>query len=354
MIKPIKSALLLIFILLIAADLHAAQDKPQGMPPAQVVVSEVRSGMMAPESEFIGTVYYHEVSDVAAEVEGLVEAVHFEEGKRVEKGAVLVKLGDDILKKDIQATQASYEQALSDLESSKIEFTRTENLFKENLVTERRFDEDRFRVKGLEKKASSLKAEVERLETFLQKKEIRSPFNGVVTKKHIERGEWLTPGSPVATVASDSAIDIIADVPEHVIRHLRHGTEVRISAGDKQITGSITALVPKGDISTRTFPVRVRVKNSGTLIEGMEARVIMPVGEKDKTLIVPRDAVITAFGNTVVYAVIDSAAKMFPVKVAGYQGMTVGIKAEGLKEGMKVVVKGNERLRDGQAVAIQQ
>jgi multidrug efflux pump subunit AcrA (membrane-fusion protein) len=82
--------------------------------------------------------------------------------------------------------------------------------------------------------------------------------------------------------------------------------------------------------------------------------VKLPTGKKEKTLTVPRDAVITVFGNTVVFAVIDSKAKMFPVKVIGYQGMTAGISADGLEEGMHVVIKGNERLRDGQAVAIQE
>ncbi|NOS35040.1 MAG: efflux RND transporter periplasmic adaptor subunit, partial [Deltaproteobacteria bacterium] len=50
-------------------------------------------------------------------------------------------------------------------------------------------------------------------------------------------------------------------------------------------------------------------------------------------------------------AAVDGKAVMVPVKVVGYEGMTAVVAAEGLKEGMKVVVKGNERLRDGQAIA---
>ena len=352
-----KTHFLFFFFILLSPTLYLhAQEKPksQGMPPAPVVVSEVRRGMIAPESEFIGTVFYHEVSDVAAEVEGLVETVNFEEGRRVEKGRILVKLGSDLLIKNLEATQASYEQALFDLENSKVEFTRTENLFRENLVTESRYDDVRFRVKGLEKRAAALHAEVERLETMLQKKEIRSPFEGIVIRKHVDRGEWLSTGSTVATIAGDDLIDIIAEVPEQALKHLKQGTEVRISAGERQITGNITALVPKGEVSTRTFPVKIRAKNTGMLIEGMEARVTMPTGEREKTLTIHRDAVITAFGNTVVYVVNNSTARMVPVEVIGYQGMTAGVKAEGLQEGMKVVVKGNERLRDGQAVVIQQ
>ena len=90
-----------------------------------------------------------------------------------------------------------------------------------------------------------------------------------------------------------------------------------------------------------------------SLIEGMEAMVMLPVGEKQQAVIVPRDAVLSMFGMTVIFVVTDSKASMLPVKVAGYDGLKAGVLAEGLREGMKVVVKGNERLRDGQEVKIQ-
>ena len=125
-----------------------------------------------------------------------------------------------------------------------------------------------------------------------------------------------------------------------------------LKAGGKEIKGKVFVIVPRGDISTRTFPVKIRVKNDLSLIEGMEASVKLPTGEKRKALLVPRDAVITIFGKTVLFAVIDSKAVMIPVKVVGYEEMTAGVDADRLREGMKVVVKGNERLRDGQEVNV--
>jgi multidrug efflux pump subunit AcrA (membrane-fusion protein) len=105
-------------------------------------------------------------------------------------------------------------------------------------------------------------------------------------------------------------------------------------------------------VATRTFPLKIRVKNSANLKEGMQARVALPVAEKKEALIVPRDALITMFGKTVIFAVIDSKAKMIPVAVIGYEDAAAGVNASGLEEGMKVVVKGNERLREGQGVSL--
>src|SRR3990170_104948 len=155
---------------------YAQEDKEKGMPPAQVVVSEMILGMIAPEVEFIGTIFYQEVSDVAAEVKGKVEEVLFEEGERI-------------------------------------------------------------------------------------KKVISAPFGGVVIKKQTDRGEWLEPGGKVATIARDDVVEVIVNVSEDVMRFVKPGIDAKVTAAGKEITGKVSAIVPRGDIQTRTFPVKVRVKN---------------------------------------------------------------------------------------------
>jgi RND family efflux transporter MFP subunit len=349
-----KGALLFyIFIILFSASNLSAQGaKPGVSPPAAVVVSEVKDGFVAPEAEFVGTVFYLEVSDVAAEVNGRIEVVSFEEGQRIKTGHVLVRLNADLVEKNLKGAKASYEQAISELEKARSDFQRIENLYQRQVVPEQVYDENRFKVKSLEKRAESLKAEVERLEVELQKKVIKAPFNGVVIKKHVDRGEWLSPGSSVATMARDEIVDIVVEVPEEITRFIRSGVEVRVKAGGRETVGKIFALIPRGDIATRTFPVKVRMNNSLSLVEGMEARVVLPANDRRRCLIVPRDAVLNLLGQNVVFAIVDSKANLIAVRVIGYQGNSVGVEAERLAEKMKVVVKGNERLRDGQAVTI--
>jgi multidrug efflux pump subunit AcrA (membrane-fusion protein) len=94
------------------------------------------------------------------------------------------------------------------------------------------------------------------------------------------------------------------------------------------------------------------MNNSLSLVEGMEARVNLPTGDRKKALMVPRDAVLNLSGQNVVFAIVDSKANLIPVKVIGYQGNWVGVEADRLSEKMNVAIKGNERLRNGQAVTI--
>jgi RND family efflux transporter MFP subunit len=346
----IKSFLFPVFFIFLL--IHAGGALAQGPPPALVVTSKVGSGFISPEAEFIGTVFYKEVSEVAAEVRGLVEEVTFEQGDRIKKGRFLVRLDSELLEKSIEAVKASHEQVLLDLENARLDLTRMENLFKEEFISEQIYDESRFRVKGLEKKAASLKAELEGLEVELRKKTIRAPFTGVIIEKHVERGEWLEPGSSVATLAKDDVVDVVVDVPEEIMRSVKKGMPVEVRSAGKEVKGKVVAVVPRGDVKTRTFPVKIRVKNTISLIEGMEARVSLPRGVRKKALIVPRDAVLTMFGTTVVFAVVEDKAKMIPVKVIGYSGKKAGVASDVLKEGMQVVIKGNERLRDGQPVNV--
>ncbi len=323
--KIIFLIIFLFFLLISSSGLYAQEEEKGGMPPSIVVVSEVSRGLLNPQSEFVGTVYYSEVSDVACEAGGKVETISFKEGHRVKQGGELVSLNSDLL--------------FSDLEKAELDFRRAENLYKEDLISEQLYDERRF--------------ELQRLRIEQQKRTVRAPFDGVIIKKHAERGEWLSPGSLVATVANDDLVDIIAEVPELTMRHTKEGMAAAVKADDKDISGKVYALIPSGDVSTRTFPIKIRVKNPGNLLQGMEAVVSLPTGEKTEVLMVERDAVINMFGNNVIFAVIDSKAMMISVQVLGYEGDKAGIIAEGVDEGMQVVIKGNERLRPEQPVTIQ-
>ncbi|MBQ0721835.1 MAG: hypothetical protein KBT89_16740, partial [Gammaproteobacteria bacterium] len=153
---------LLVYATLFPSWLWGQQKSPE-MPPARVSVAKVMRGQIAPRNEFIATIFYQEISDTASEISGLVGVVHFEEGQRVKQKQILVELGSEILRKRIQATTASFEQMLSELEIAGIDLKRREELINKKSISKQSYDENRFRVIGLEKRAASLKAEVERL-----------------------------------------------------------------------------------------------------------------------------------------------------------------------------------------------
>jgi RND family efflux transporter MFP subunit len=337
---------------LMVAAFGFAQDAPKGPPPSLVTVAEVKAGQVSPQAEFLGTVYYVEVSDVASEVAGIVDAVKIEDGQRVKAGQPLVELRTDLLSKRLEATRSSHQQALAEWKIAEIELSRREKLFEKGSISEQSYDDNRFRARALERRVASLQAEVERIELEIRKAVIRAPFDGVAIRRSVDRGEWLSEGETVAVIARDELIDVRVEVPESYIRQVRSEGRVRVRIGATDLEGTVAALIPRGDVATRNFPVKVRAANSGAFFEGMSASVWLPAAGTRSAFLVPRDALVAAPGRTLVFLLEGGKARALPVMVIAYEGTEVGIAADGLEHGMKVVVKGNERLRDGQPVMV--
>ncbi|MUM77955.1 efflux RND transporter periplasmic adaptor subunit [Pseudodesulfovibrio sp. F-1] len=339
-----------IAILLIAA-MVAAPAGAQGLPPSPVVTAKVVSGDMAPQSEFIGTVFFTEIANVASEVAGKVVDLKVEDGQRVRRGDVMVVLSATLLERQISRSRALVKQAKAEYEFARLEHQRVQTLFQSRSVAEGEFDSKRLTADGLQSSLEAAQADLGVLLEELDKKTIRAPFDGVVIDVPVARGEWMAVGSTVAEVARDDHFDVVVNAPSEAHGVVRPGMKVAVRTSGAELTGEIFAVIPKGDVATRTFPVKIRVDNNGFLAEGMEARVSLPRGAGGETLVVPRDAIIVARGEQVVWTVQDGKAVAVPVHVVGYKGLNAGVKAEALKKGMDVVVKGNERLNPGQPVA---
>ncbi len=355
--------LLLIFMFLFATASFGAQKGAQtqkkgqgrgaGPPPAKVIVSTLQAGKISPQSMFTGTIYFKEVSKVAAETSGKVKTLYIEDGMRVKKGHLLIAINSAILIKDIEAKRASRGEVIAELKKARKDMSRAEPLYKKKLLSEKDFDKYRFAVDGLKNRSLSLKAEIERLVIERGYKSVRAPFNGIVMRKKVERGDWVNPGSVVATLGNNSEMYLVVNVPQDALPFIKKGNSLTVYTGGRGYKAVVHAIVPEGDIRTRTFPVKLLItENAANLFEGMEGSVRLPVGKEVSGLTINREALTSVMGTQALYAVIKGKAVMIPVGVTGYKGKLAGIKGAGLKAGMKIVTKGNERLRPGQGVII--
>jgi RND family efflux transporter MFP subunit len=324
----------------------------QGPPPARVVVGEVREGLLAPTSEFKGTVYFKEVSELATEVGGKVLEVRFEEGSRVSEGDVLVRLDAVLLQAELRAAQAAFQQGEAQLAQEQARLERTEPLLRDRVTTPQVFDDVRYTVESFRHQVAARSAEVERIQEELKRKTIRAPFDGIVVARQTEVGEWKQEGDAIAVIAREDLFDVVVNIPQEHLNWVQTGDEVTMEIQGRPIVGAVAAVVPRGDVATRTFPVKVRVTDQPWLLEGMSALVGMPAGSETACLLVPRDAVLLQQGENLVYYAENNAAVRLPVSVVGYDGQEAGIHADGLETGTQIIVKGHERLRDGQAIEV--
>ena len=321
-----------------------AKDK---RPPLLVTTVEVEEGSIQTMADFVGTTYFARVSEVAADLEGLVTRVNFDDGDRVGKGDELVQLDTQILEAEIAAAKAAFAQNMVDLENAERDFARIEGLYRDGSVSETDYDSYRAKKLRLEKHSAMLEAEHNRLLIARNKKSIRAPFDGIAVLQPVEVGEWVAKGGMVAVIADDSEIEVVVEVPMEILENLDNGRVVRIRIGSREYEGIFVSYIARGDVATRTFTARFSLKNPGSIIEGLESLISLPKGGETTGLLVPRDAVVDKYGKTMVYRVVDGKAVEVPVQVGGYVGLQAVVTSETLVPGQEIVVKGSRRVEDG-------
>jgi RND family efflux transporter MFP subunit len=344
---------------LMSALLHGqdAGTKPQGPPSVPVQVAPVIQDTVSEQITLVGTTEAIARSLVAAEVSGLVEDFPVREGDFVKKGEVVARLAATDALIRLKAATAAKEKVRANLIFAEKELARCRELKDTDSIAARKYDEALYTQQSLEQELLGAEAQIDLLKDEIQKKTVRAPFAGFVAKEHTQVGEWLSVGGPreVVTLVDLGHIRITVDVPERYIVKLSPGGAVRVqveSLPHETVIGKIAAILPEGDPNARTFAVRVTLPNPGFKIKsGMEVRAVFDLGTKKNALLVPKDAIVTAGANRVVYLVMSAVAQPVPVTVTGYYDGSVAVEGA-INPGDRVVVRGNERLRPGQSVQI--
>jgi RND family efflux transporter MFP subunit len=348
-----------LLILCVSAGTLWADDavKSKAPPPVPVKVAEVQQKMVSEQVSLVGTTEAMANSTVAAEVSGVVEHFPVKEGDFVKKGALLARLRSRALNIRLKGAVAAREAIRNRLVYAEKDLERYNKLKEADSIADTKYDEAFYNHQALSQELLNSEAEIEYLKYELDQKNVAAPFSGFVAKEHTQLGEWITKGGPVVDLVDLGKIKISVDVPERYVVLIKPKGEVSVKltnvSGDSR-TGRIYAVIPKGDPDSRTFPIKINLDNPDFKIKsGMEAMVTFRLADQKSALLVPKDAVVTAGDNRLVFMVNDGKALPVPVKILGYYDGDVAVSGQ-LEPGSKVVIRGNERLSPGQTVVIQE
>jgi len=323
--------------------------------PVRVARAEVRS--VSDQVSLVGTAEAIANSTIASEVSGIVEYFPVKEGNFIKKGDLLVKLRSTNLKLILKGAVAEREKSITNLEKAKKELARVSRLKDANSIAEKKYDEAFYNHRALSQELLQNNARIEQLEYEIAQKKVLSPFSGFIASEHTQVGEWVSAGGAVVTLIDLSRIRITVDVPERYAVLLPEKGKVKIrvkSIPGKPISAKIDSILPEGNSESRTFPVRINLANPGFKIKsGMEIFVTFDLTSTKNALLLPKDSIVTSGKDKIVFSVNSSKAVPVRVKVIGYFDGDVAVEGN-LKPGDQVVIRGNERLRPGQAVSVQQ
>ena len=337
-----------------------------------VTTAKITRGTLNDEQGFIGSIHFQQSSLLASKTDGLVLKVNFDTTDQVKKGDVLVELDHEILDSRIRAIQASLKELNLLEEKSSKDLRRYQKLLQNKNVSQQKYDEIYYDKTRLDQKIISSQAELEALILEQNQSIITAPFNGVITERHVELGEWVEVGGKIATLVNPEKITALFDIPAYYAMNIQPETKIIIQVGDQPFQGIVEGIIIQGDTRSRTFPLKIRVLDSNTrLFEGMEAKINLPRSTQKNMLLVPRDAIMKRFGSNVIFIAEKGKAIMYPIKVELFNGSLAAIseitdessdssqfedvqntnKPE-LKAGMQVIIKGNERIFPDQTIRL--
>lgn len=295
-------------------------------------------------------------STVAAEVSGRVISRLVEPGDHVTKGQKLILLDSEragIAKNEAEARMQSAEVNLAEARS---ELKRGENLYAREFISEGTLDSMRFAVQRGISELAAANASLAAASRALKDTTIRAPFHGIAELIHVQEGDYLNPGLPIATIADFSSIRIRAGVTAREATLLA-GTETASltleALGAQPLTGRVHSVARIADPSTGTYAVEIWLDDDRQLVrEGMLATVYLPYASQEQHLTVPASAVFRRNGTMHAFVVTDDRAELRPVRTGRSDAIQVEV-LEGLAEGEAVVTEGQFALRDGAMVRIE-
>jgi len=261
-----------------------------GEPKSTVSTAKVAYDDWQPTLSAVGSLRAARGVDLAAEVSGLVETVQVRSGEDVKQGELLVQMVMDADYARLRALQADAELA------SSVE-QRARKQLAAQAISQAQADSEAAKLKGAE-------AAVAEQNALIRKKAIKAPFPGRLGITTINPGQYLNPGDKLVTLQQLDPIHVDFTVPQSALAQIKNGLTVTATTDSfpgASFTGTVTAINPVVDASTRNVKVQATLKNpERKLLPGMFTNVVVATGAPKRYLTLPANAVaFNPYGETV-------------------------------------------------------
>ncbi len=326
-----------------------------------------------------GRVVAAKKAGVSTKATGRLEFLGVQEGSEVKAGQVIARIEaldvnatKDQARAGAQAARANLEQGKAELVDAEANFKRQQELFEKKFVSAAALDAAKARVDRARAVIASLNASIGVADAqtraagvSVEQTLIRAPFDGVILTKNANVGDIITPFSSAAgsigavvTMADMSTLEVESDVAEASIGKIVVGAPAEITLDalpEVRLLGEVSRIVPTVDRAKATVLVKVAfVEKDKRVLPDMSAKVSFlkqkPTEiDRKAVTVVRKEAIVERDGKAVVFVIADNQVKLTAVAKARDIGDL--IEVGGVKNGDRVVLKPNAKLRDGAIVA---
>jgi len=314
------------------------------MPPPQVVVAEARTQRVTESLSQVANIQANEMIDIKAEADGIVLEISFEEGQRVSKGDLLVKLDETKFAATLAQTDANYKLAQAS-------FERAKQLLQDKLIAQQDYDQAASVFHATE-------ANLDFSRRAVRDARIYAPFSGVMGARQVSPGQLITRNTTVSWLIDLDPVKCEFTIPERFVGQVKEKQLINVNVEaypNERFDGKVFFVSPFVDPTNRTALVKAQIPNPQALLKpGMYANLELTLIVRENSIVIPETAITQILTNShaIVFA-LDAGNQAQVRKIRTGVRLVGAVEVlEGLKPGEKVIVEGLQKVVPGAPVRI--
>ncbi len=270
---------------------------------------------------------------VAAQTSGRIVSLNVDVNDYVKEGAVLLEISAVQQSASLDAAQAQLSSAEAQNREAQAQLKRFTQLFPKGAISQDQMDSAQARARSAAASVKSAQANVEQAKELLGYTSVTAPYDGIVTKRHVELGETVAPGTPLLSGYALNVLRVETDIPQRYQARVETVDQFQVVApSGEEIAPTDMSLFSYADPQSHTFKIRLSLpENTDAVVPGMWVKTEFVYGEKE-TLVIPSTAVLRRGELSSVYRIQNQQRVLNPVRLGQEYGDYVEVLS-GLEEG---------------------
>ena len=310
---------------------------------AQTDWASVERAVLQEEVRLDGRIEAVQQSTVSAQIAGTITALPVDVDDVVNQGDVIAQLDDTEPRARLNQAQANLTEAQAGLLDATQRVERIRPLSERGVASQAELDQAENQFNAAEARLAQARAAVEQAQEQLSYTRVVAPYGGIVTERHVELGETVSPSTPLLSGFSLEALRVVVSIPQRYADLARQQRRASVTLNDGRVlrTGEMT-FFPYADSDTHAFRVRMALDEvNGGLFPGMLVRVGLPVGERS-ALWIPEQALVRRGELRGVYVLgQNDQQRLRQIRTGVRREGRIEVLA-GLSEGERVALRGGQ------------
>lgn len=320
------------------------------METISATVHTVQSTAESSEKTYGGEIQSRNSARIATKVMGEIKAIPFDIGESFEPGDLILQIKQEQIDAQEEQALAALSEARVAFEQAQKDLQRFEALYKEGSASDKELENARNHLAMSESRMNRAEAKRDEILDLKAYTQIRAPYAGVVTAKHMNEGDLASPGMPVISIEEGNSYKLVFTIPETAVSRFSVGQEILIRVpglANSDIQATLSRINSSGERGSRQFKAEAEINEPNEAIRsGMYAEAVIPTGD-NTSVTIPASSVVSRGQLSGVFALNSDNIALLRWITLGEETEQGYVVLSGLREGERIVENITGSVYDG-------